>query len=483
MSKPRIKFGPFQAALETRELWKNGTRVKLGGQPFEILAALLERPGELVTREELRKRIWSEDTFVDFSHSLSAAVNKLRDALCDSAEEPRYIETLPRRGYRFIGKVEEPEAVPREVVPAPIAAANLPTSPTEWRGALVENDWAATVPVKRQTLVQLGAVLIVAVLVSVGVVSQWVGPKRFKSEDAEVSQASMKLKLAAEQSARPRPAIWRLDLHAMPAKAPQLVLSVGSTIAGPQPSPDGKKLVFMSGAGERTEIWVSNLDGSAPRKLTDMGRCGTPRWSPDSQWIAFDSDGRNGWAGIYVVSAGDGEPQPLAVDRWNNMVPSWSHDGKWIYFASNRANDSEENEVWKVSFPSGHFLQVTRQGGFSAFESPDARTLYYAKNRYENPEIWQISVEGGIESRASSLLRPTTWANWAVTRNGILFLSDYNETASTLEFFDFASAGVRPLGTLEGASFWLSASNDGKAVWYSELTEEQARLAFQTKEF
>src|SRR5215472_525414 len=103
--RARIKFGPFEADLKTRELWKGGLKLKLSGQPFEILAMLVERPSQLVTREELRKRIWSEDTFVDFGHGLNAAVNKLRDALSDSAEEPRYIETLPRRGYRFRAEV------------------------------------------------------------------------------------------------------------------------------------------------------------------------------------------------------------------------------------------------------------------------------------------------------------------------------------------------------------------------------------------
>src|ERR1700731_4784519 len=102
----RARFGPFEVDLHTHELWKFGTRLKLVGQPFEILAVLLSQPGELVTREELRSRLWPADTFVDFNHGLNAAINKLRDALCDSAENPKYIETLPRRGYRYIAPVE-----------------------------------------------------------------------------------------------------------------------------------------------------------------------------------------------------------------------------------------------------------------------------------------------------------------------------------------------------------------------------------------
>src|ERR1700687_2379938 len=102
----RLRFGAYEADLHTGELWKHGTRVKLVGQPFEILAASVSRPGQLVTREEIRARLWPGDTFVDFNHGLNAAVNKLRDALCDSADDPRYIETLPRRGYRFVATVE-----------------------------------------------------------------------------------------------------------------------------------------------------------------------------------------------------------------------------------------------------------------------------------------------------------------------------------------------------------------------------------------
>lgn len=483
MSKPRVKFGPFEAALDTHELWKNGIRVKLGGQPFEILAVLLKRPGELVTREELRKAIWSDDTFVDFGHGLNAAMNKLREALCDSAEKPRYIETLPRRGYRFIGRIEEAGHTAEQATDQ-AAIGDMEPNSTEWRGAVVEDEWESHVPVKRQTLVLLSTALVLAVLATAGMIVHWPGPRWHKSKAAENSEADPRVTLAAERSAAKGPAIWRLDVaRAADVEGPEMILSAGSAIAGPQPSPDGKKLVFMSGSTEHTEIWVSNVDGSIPRKLTNLGRCGTPRWSPDSRWIAFDSDGRSGQAGIYLVSADGGEPQALVVDEWNNMVPSWSGDGKWIYFASGRANDDEENEVWKVSFPGGQFVQLTRHGGFAAFESADGQTIYYAKTRYEAPEIWQMPAVGGRESRVSSLLRPSTWANWAVTRNGILFLSDYNKAASTLEFFDFASSGVRPLAMLEKASFWLSASSDGKTVWYSELTDEQARLVFRTREF
>jgi TolB-like protein/DNA-binding winged helix-turn-helix (wHTH) protein/Tfp pilus assembly protein PilF len=101
-----VRFEGYQVDLQTGELRKNGTKVRLSDQPFQILALLLEKPGELISREELRTKLWPDEVFVDFDHSLNAAVNKLREALCDSTSDVRFIETLPKRGYRFIGPIE-----------------------------------------------------------------------------------------------------------------------------------------------------------------------------------------------------------------------------------------------------------------------------------------------------------------------------------------------------------------------------------------
>ena len=106
-----VRFGAFQLDLRTGELRKAGARINLPQQPFQLLKALLDRPGDLVTREELRQRLWPGETFVDFEHGLNAAVRRLRDALGDSAEVPRFVETLPRRGYRFIAPVIDPPPV------------------------------------------------------------------------------------------------------------------------------------------------------------------------------------------------------------------------------------------------------------------------------------------------------------------------------------------------------------------------------------
>jgi DNA-binding winged helix-turn-helix (wHTH) protein/TolB-like protein len=123
------RFGTFEVDLRARELRKGGIRIRLQDQPFEILTVMLERPGEVVTREELRQRLWPAGTFVDFEHSLNAAVKRLRAALGDDANNPRFVETLPRRGYRFIAPVRAASS-PAAGTPSP---GDFTPRPGRWR--------------------------------------------------------------------------------------------------------------------------------------------------------------------------------------------------------------------------------------------------------------------------------------------------------------------------------------------------------------
>jgi len=129
---PRIiRFATFEVDLRARELRKNGLKLKLQGQPLEVLAMLLERPGEVVNREQLRERLWPTDTFVDFDHGVNTAINRLREALGDSADNPRFIETLPRRGYRFLASVESSAPAAQAAPPVSSTVPETPPGPTE----------------------------------------------------------------------------------------------------------------------------------------------------------------------------------------------------------------------------------------------------------------------------------------------------------------------------------------------------------------
>jgi cholera toxin transcriptional activator len=133
-----VRFAEYEADLRSGELRRQGHRLKLQEKPFQVLAALLTRPGELVTREELRQSLWPADTFVDFEHGLNTAVNKVREALRDSANNPRFIETLPRRGYRFIGPVDSKNSNASPESTVETDQNELPTAP-RWasRGLLL----------------------------------------------------------------------------------------------------------------------------------------------------------------------------------------------------------------------------------------------------------------------------------------------------------------------------------------------------------
>src|SRR5918997_1699239 len=123
-----VRFAAFELGLRTGELRRSGIKISLPDQPFQVLRTLLDRPGDLVTREELRQRLWAAETFVDFERGLNAAVRRLRDALGDSADVPRFVETLPRRGYRFIAPVSrQPDLRKAEPIAPEIAVDAVPT--------------------------------------------------------------------------------------------------------------------------------------------------------------------------------------------------------------------------------------------------------------------------------------------------------------------------------------------------------------------
>ena len=146
-SSPMLKFGPYLVDLTAGEVRKNGSLIRLQEKPLRVLALLAERQGQLVTREELKKRLWPEDTFVDFETGLNTAVSKLRDALSDSAETPRYIETIPRRGYRFLVAVEKLGGVIRAGPTSPIGVSAIPGTPAASRGESAEEKTGSPVAI------------------------------------------------------------------------------------------------------------------------------------------------------------------------------------------------------------------------------------------------------------------------------------------------------------------------------------------------
>jgi Tol biopolymer transport system component len=270
--------------------------------------------------------------------------------------------------------------------------------------------------------------------------------------------------------------IWQIDFSG-PAKEKLHVLlpSTSETDQGPGPqfSPDGKKLAYMSDRSGTMEIWVSDRDGSNSYQLTAVGNAGTPRWSPDSQSIVFDAGRENKGTTIYTVNVRGGAAHPLIPGGSEDVCPSWSQDGKWIYFASHR---SGEWQVWKVSSEGGMPAQVTIQGGHAPLMSLDGKYVFYAKTAFANPEIWQIPTQGGVERLVSPLVRPATWASWSVVQGGILFAGPSGSGSPTINFFDFAQHQVSTLASLNIVPFWFASTRDGNTVVFDQPGMQQAQI-------
>jgi Tol biopolymer transport system component/DNA-binding winged helix-turn-helix (wHTH) protein len=265
--------------------------------------------------------------------------------------------------------------------------------------------------------------------------------------------------------------VWQMDLSENGDKRPYLIISSTSDTdqgPGPQFSPDGKRLAYMSDRSGTMEIWISNRDGSNAFQLSAVGGAGTPRWSPDSQWLAFDAT-TTGGSKIVTMNLHGGAPQILTQDEFHSVCPSWSHDGKWVYFASARSNDWQ---VWKVPAGGGNVVQVSRHGGHAGFESADGKYFYYAKNPAAEPEIWRVPVDGGEET-LMPLVRPGTWASWQVVNTGILFIGPSLGHQAVLSFFDFAKNRTSTIAILDRTPFWMGATPDGETVAFGQPGREQ----------
>jgi DNA-binding winged helix-turn-helix (wHTH) protein len=487
-SAHRVRFGNFEADFQTQELWKNATKLKLARQPFQILEMLLSNPGGLVTREDMQRRLWPEDHFVDAAHGLNAAVNKLRDTLGDSADEPRFIETLPRRGYRFVGHVERDspavgagEATVRseDSMPEPggvmlPVSAGVRSSPATRSWPILAIACAALVLGGMIGISLTNAVKKSAARSAERAPGMFQIPLEKSNERPEISQKTQGVAHRSPKLAPPllnhsgAIPLWRPEPHMQLQGADFRTIVPGNNgNAAPQFSPDGKHIAFMSDRSGPWQIWMSNADGSNPVQVSFTQSAGTPRWSPDGRSLAFDAP-FDGTTSVFIAPID--HPQdahPVAEGR----VASFSRDGQYLYFASDRNDDWQ---IWKVSINGGAEVQVTKSGGFAPLQSDDGY-LYYVKSEHE-PQLWRIPINGGAESVVSPLARPRTWSSWTVTCEGILLAVDLPDGKTYLNLYDPTHGSMRELVPLQSAPHWMGATLDGKRVVVNDAAERQITM-------
>ena len=344
-----VRFGVFEANLASAELRKNGQRIKLQDQPFQVLTILLENPGELVTREQFRATLWPADTFVDFDHGLNAAIKRLRDALGDSADSPLFVETLARRGYRFIAPVTIPSngngSHAASVLASPVVAPAPPESAVS--GAASEPDTASAVATRTNVFVRHWMLaLSAAALLIAGTVAGWIAAHRLAQ--------------------RPQPSETRLTNN--PSDEPVL---------GAALSPDSKYLAFA----DRSGLFLRELANGETHSIDVPGvvQLRPKGWFPDGSHLLVNGTQPTGVISVYNVPLLGGSPRRL-VD--NASARSVSPDGSQIAIVR---NDWPDQEIWLFSSDGQNPRQLTAASGdvFGAVVwSPHGRKLAFIRYKY-----------------------------------------------------------------------------------------------------
>jgi Tol biopolymer transport system component len=373
-SRRVFRFGQFEFSEREGELRKNGKQIRLQDQPLRVLVELLANAGRMVTRDELQQKLWPADTFVDFDVGLNTAIRKLRQALADDADSPRYIETLAKRGYRFIGIVEIPAAT-SSVRPA-------------------HGQWLFTT---RNVVVMglIGCALAVTFLFY-------------------------------RHSIRPK---------AVQTTVTPVVTNVGEKYT-PSLSPDGQHLAFAWSAGAGPlNLYVKVVGTEESLRLTKQASIDfDPVWSPDGRYIAFCRI-LKGEAGIYIIPASGGAERRVRKTLWEDQEfhenlgsagrLSWSPDGKLLAFSDRASRNEAASSIFLLSLDSLEVRRLTSplssRGDFDPAFSPDGQTLAFARGVWQGTGIYTVPVSGGEEQRVISGATYEWGLAWTADGRDIIF--------------------------------------------------------------
>jgi DNA-binding winged helix-turn-helix (wHTH) protein/Tol biopolymer transport system component len=486
-----IRFGPYELDLRSAELRKSNLRIRLQEQPFLILVALLERPGEVVLREEIRNRLWPDNTVVEFDHGINAAVKRLRDALCESVEKPRYIETLPRKGYRFIGKVEVDSSeqakppVEQEDGAAPVdaertlnPASSLYVETLHRRGRGRHWNWALP-----------GAAIILMLAAGLLYLRRPTRPPYITAYTQITHDGAQKTLVGTDGS--------RLYFDRA-AKDPigQVAVTGGAISAIPVPvpnfaftedvSPDGTNfLIATNGKGgivDRPQ-WNVRLPVGSLRPLPDGGNAA---FSPDGNSVAYQTAEGGLWvarsdgSGAHKLSAG--RPFSILVAPPEAARPffgrvAWSPDGSVLRFG-------DGGRLWEISASGSNLHEVIPGWHLSSNQccgswTPDGKLFAFLDTLLgpnEQPEIWALPESGGLFRRPSAepvrlTTGPIAWGQPVPGKDGKKIFATGKTRRGELLRFDLKTRQFQPfLGGI--SAHMVSFSKDGQFVAYVSFPED-----------
>jgi len=424
-----VRFGVFEMDLEAGELRKAGIRIKLQEQPFRLLALLVNHSRKLLTRDRIREELWADDTFVDYEQAISTAVKKIREALNDSATNPRFIETVPRRGFRFIASVEQAEELP--IDRASISSPESQTRPTR-------SAWLS------------GAMLLTVGLGSGWAISRWATP----TPGADAAPPRIQFTFAAASSAE-----W------------------GG--GAPAVSPRGRKVAFVAPGDDGLDrVFVRTLASQELRMLEGTDGAYNPFWSPDGDSVGFFASGK-----LKRVSI-NGGPSEVLCDAQGGAGASWSSTGEIVFTPGTRA------PLLRVPASGGETVPATVLDSALGENShrwpmflPDGRRFLYLA-RAATPEASAIYVASLDGDRPRRVLTAQSNAAYVPTANGASIL--------TIDQGSLMAHPVRPdtlalLGTPEPVASRVryvpirhlglfSAASDGSVIGFREGEAEQRQL-------
>ena len=373
IAKQRVHFGPFELDAHAGELFKHGLKLKLQGHPIQILAMLLERPGELITREEIQQKLWpsESETFVDFEHGLTTAVRELRQALGDEAETPQYIETLPRRGYRFVGEVADTE-------PSPVVVWSMTEAPQAEGNPQAEGSSHASEPVAI----------------------------------ADVGNVPASLENAAQRRRLPyRPILVLVMVPALLATA---------------------ALLFRFARGTPNELVVTGT-----RQLTHNGTLGVSSGLSAPYYGSIQTDGHRIYYTVldanplrYVsVNGGEETALPSPVSDWVAILHI-SPDGSTLLVKEVVGpNGNASSAIWLVAANGGTARKLGDIEAQDAAFAPDGKTIVVAKDR----GLYLTNVQGASPVKLAEAPGQVFWLRWSPDGQRLRFsVVDEPATRSTL---------------------------------------------------
>ncbi|WP_348264641.1 winged helix-turn-helix domain-containing protein [Telmatobacter sp. DSM 110680] len=514
-----VRFGTFELNPRTRELYRNRSKLKLHGQPIDLLEILLEHAGELVTREELRTRLWPADTFVDFEHILNNNIKRLREALDDDANAPRFIETLPRLGYRFIAPVavigvrftnpvEKPEGLDIGLSPAPppnnengseINIA-LPTSAVEKTSTKLpahnERDIAtATIPskimdgVKQVVSWRWAALTSVFAFIVASAILYLLRPLPLLpvAEFTQITHDGLRKDIAGTDGVR-------LYLNRSPDQGgfAQVATSGGELapvpVAFPYPynsvldvSPDGSTLLVSSSGGpqEKWGLWSVGVPGGSRRRLADGG-IDSAAWSPDGKSVVYyEYD-----VGIYVMRSDGSEAHRVGPVKRPVFDLAWSPDGRRIRFTQYL-----DDQIWEMSSDGSGLHPLLPNWRPSSQQSggrwtPDGRFFLFLS--WSDRSSRSFSIKPPLQFWALDERRwpfrhapaepvqltsgPIRWLTPVLSKDGKKIFAQGTIPRGELERYDAKTRRLQPFfGGISAQD--VAFSRDGKSVAYVTFPE------------